>query len=339
MPIPFRDRHEMERLLLNKKLYKERVRKIVGEKMKSKKMSKVKTSSKKKTITKKVSTPKKKTTVHKKKILSKPEIPFKKIVKKNRKKNSTLPQKKFGIPSTENEVEAILSHVIQGHREEIKIEGAKFEIGVVHNAQAMPVKDIPLEYGKNSVTLLTVDPRFVFAYWEVRHDTLFEASRQIGSDAKLTLRFYDITDSGDTENSPFWDVEVFDRLGNWYLKLERPEQRLCLDIGMKSLSGRFVRICRSNLLRLPPQSLARPGPIKWMVVTASGDKLISEREEYTDADLSLLKRILGPFFFDLLMRGRFASLAGSSLEAVFYNVEALRFGESPAGKVPWASRP
>jgi hypothetical protein len=100
-------------------------------------------------------------------------------------------------------------------------------------------------------------------------------------------------------------------------------------------------------MRLPPQSLAKPGPIKWMVVSPSGDRLLSDVEDYTDADLALLKKILGPYFFDLLMRGRLASIAGSSVEAVFYDVQLLPSleqlaaitspgGASPGGS-PWAA--
>lgn len=237
-------------------------------------------------------------------------------------------------------LDEIVAQVSEGHPEEISIKESKFDIGVVHNAQAMPSQEIPFEYGKNQVMLLVVDPSFVFTYWEIRHDTLQEAQHRLGHGSKLTLRFYDITHTGNPDASPNWDVEVFDRLGNWYLRLARPEQRLCLDIGLKSSTGEFWRFSRSNVMRLPPQSLAAPGPIKWMVVTPSGETLISDAEDYTDADLSLLKKILGPYFFDLLMRGRFAQLAGSSLEAIFYDVEALRLGqppgESPSSPLAWA---
>ena len=238
--------------------------------------------------------------------------------------------------------EDIISQVSEGQAEEAKLTGSKFDIGVAHNAHAMPVQDIPQGYDKTQVMVLVVDPRFVFTYWEVRHDTMMEAQHRFNHQGKLTLRFYDITHESNTEVAPSWDVEVFDRLGNWYLRLERPEQRICLDVGVKGPSGEFWRVARSNIMRLPPQSLAAPGPIKWMVVTPAGETLISDSEDYTEADLSLLKKILGPYFFDLLMRGRFASIAGSSVEAIFYDVEALRTlpapGESPSSPLAWARR-
>ena len=236
--------------------------------------------------------------------------------------------------------EEIVAQVSEGQVEEAGIAGSKFDIGVPHNAHAMPSRDIPHEYDRDCVMLLVVDPRFAFTYWEVRHGTMMDAQNRFNHQGKLTLRFYDITLEANPDRAPSWDVEVFDRLGNWYLKLERPEQKICLDIGLKSPTGEFWRFARSNVMRLPPQSLAAPGPIKWMVVTPAGETLISDSEDYTEADLSLLKKILGPYFFDLLMRGRFASITGSSLEAIFYDVEALRMGpppgESPSSPLAWA---
>lgn len=231
--------------------------------------------------------------------------------------------------------EEIVSQSSDSENGERKIVESKFNIGVLHNAQAMPLKDLPGEYGNDRVALLVIDPRFVFSYWEIKNDTLKRAMEQAGFGAKLTLRFYDITSTGNPETSPSWDVEVFDRLGNWYLKLSHPGQRVCLDVGVKKTSGEFLHIARSNVMRLPQETLARPGPIKWMIVTPSGEKLISETEEYTDADMELLKKILGPYFYDLLMRGRFASIMGSSIEAIFYDISTLGIGESPAGKPPW----
>jgi len=251
-------------------------------------------------------------------------------------KRHALPVTEIARMTRPGDIEQIISQISDSTAEISAARETKFDIGVKHNGMAFPEHEIPSEYGKDSVVLLVVDPSFVFTYWEVRSDSLEEASRRVGH-GKLTLRFYDISASATPEQGHFWDVEVFDRLGNWYLKLAHPEQNLCLDIGVKNAQGHFYRIARSNLVKLPQQSLAKPGPIKWMVVTPSGEKAISDVEDYTDADLTLLKKILGPYFFDLLMRGRLASIAGSSVEAIFYNVENLKQGASPQGTSPWAT--
>lgn len=225
-------------------------------------------------------------------------------------------------------------------QEEHRIEEAKFDIGVQHNGKAKPVYEIPFEYQVDRAVVLTVDPRFVFTYWEVKPESMHNAVSHLGPGAKLTLRFYDISATGDPDKSPSWDIEVFDRLGNWYLRLDYPEQILCLDVGMKNGYGAFHRIARSSVIRLPRQTLAAPGPLKWMIVTPDGQKLISTVEEYTDADLELLKKILGPYFFDLLMKGQFASVAGSSMEAIFQDISAFRMPmEISSSPSSWSGRP
>ncbi|MBN1283190.1 MAG: DUF4912 domain-containing protein [Proteobacteria bacterium] len=237
-----------------------------------------------------------------------------------------------------DDLESMVAQASQEASDRIPTEAKKFEIGVPTNGLAAPQGDLPWEYGKDRAVILVVDPTFVFTYWEITNESMRRAVDSVGLDAKLTLRFYDVTHTHVIEGSRYWDVEVFDRLGNWYLRLASPEQKLCLEVGLKNPTGRFHMLARSNVMRLPPQGLAKPGPIKWMVVTPSGEKLISDVEDYTDADLDLLKRILGPYFFDLLMRGKLASITGSSIEAIFYEVEnflGMQAGESPGGS-PWS---
>ena len=250
-------------------------------------------------------------------------------------KRRTMPAP--AMPDLSN-LESMVAQASMDSAERLVSEATKFDIGIAHNGMALPSAELPTGYGTDRVVLLIVDPAFVFTYWEVTQESLKVASEQAGPSAKLTLRFYDITETGTTRGSRSWDIEVFDRLGNWYLKLASPEQMLCLEIGVKTATGEFHSISRSNVMRLPTQGLAKPGPIKWMVVTPSGEKLVSDAEEYTDADLDLLKQILGPYFYDLLMRGRLASITGSSVEAVFYDVENLNQGHSPSSGQPWSQK-
>lgn len=169
----------------------------------------------------------------------------------------------------------------------------------------------------NNVTLITIAPRFAFAYWNIQAALMIEIANKIGSDARLTLRFYDVTETQDIQNSLYWDIEVFDRQGNWYLKLQRPEQKLYLEIGMKNRTNGFSRISGADIMHMPDEVIARPGPLKWIVIRAEG-------QEYSDVDQDLLKKVLGPYFYDLLMRGRFSSIADSSIEALFHEINSLR---------------
>lgn len=201
---------------------------------------------------------------------------------------------------------------------ELLVGEAKFQLGPKQNAGEFQAHNIPFEYGKNRIVLLIVDPKFVFIYWEVQSDRMHEAVSKIGHNAKLTLRFKNL------ETNNVWDVSIYERVGNWYLKLDHPEQRLAVDVGMKNDRGDFYSLATSNTMKLPRAGLAPRGPIKWMLVLPTGEKLITEVEEYTDADLELLKKILGPYFFDLLRKGKFSTIVGSSAEHVFTEIEEIR---------------
>jgi hypothetical protein len=224
------------------------------------------------------------------------------------------------------------------HEHERVVEEAKFDLGVPHD-ERIQAQEIPHEYGLDRVILLVVDPTFVFSYWEVTQASLDEASKHLGADPKLALRFYDTSDGQSPGSCPSWDIEVFDRVGNWYLRLERPDQTLVIDIGLKDDEGRFCAVTRSNYMRTPRPSIAPPGPTTWMTVGPDGEKVVTSIEEYTDADRELLKRILGPHFYGLLVNGQFSSVVGSSMEAVFQDISLLKQPElmltsSPTG---WAS--
>jgi hypothetical protein len=179
----------------------------------------------------------------------------------------------------------------------------------------------------NRLLMLVVDPRYAFTYWEIKLESLLQAADRSGPDAKLTLRLYDTTSA--EPNVPYGDVEIFDRRGNWYLKMEQPQQRLRLEIGMKAATGEFECITRSSIMRITQEMLAHPGPIKWIASAPGEDRFAPPSEEYQDANPETLKKILGPYFYELLVRGRLTSIAGSSMEAVFHDIQTLRGGTRP----------
>ncbi len=289
----------------------------------------VKKTSAKKTVKKKVKKSGKKIS-RKKSSSSKPKNlkkkTTKKIAKKTGRKTKTKTKPKARPKKRAKKIEQLIKDMLpeQDFTEQRKIEESKFNIGVPENAHAVPLYEIPGEYHQKRAIVLTVSPDFVFAYWEVPQQAMQEANNKIGNNAKLNLRFYDITQTNSLEEAPCWDVEVFDRLGNWYLRLDYPEQKICMEVGLKNDTGHFYSITRSNIIKLPRKVMAQPQPLKWMVVSPDGQKIITDVENYTQADMELLKKILGPHFFDLLKKGEFSTISGSNLEAVFQEISSLR---------------
>ena len=105
---------------------------------------------------------------------------------------------------------------------------------------------LPAEYGENRITLMTVDPWKLFAYWEVRGSTLAKLK------GKLVLRVYDVTGiyfDGRNANIVF-DILVHERVGDSYIGVG-PNRDFIVDIGIVSREGSFTAIARSAKATTP----------------------------------------------------------------------------------------
>jgi len=118
----------------------------------------------------------------------------------------------------------------------------------------LPVEILPEEYGENSITLMTVDPKGLFTYWEVREDTVAQY------EGNLAIRVYDVTgvDFDGTNAHSFSDIPVTQRIGSWYIDVS-PEREYIVDIGMIDPLGKFVMVARSNKVSTPMEGVAEEG--------------------------------------------------------------------------------
>jgi uncharacterized protein len=118
----------------------------------------------------------------------------------------------------------------------------------------VPSEPLPSEYGENSIALITVNPHRVFAFWEVREDTLkiFQGT--------LTMRLYDITgiDFDHRDANSYADREVSERTGDLYLDVS-PAKDYVADIGILYSGGIFITIARSHKVSTPAIAAAEEG--------------------------------------------------------------------------------
>jgi hypothetical protein len=152
---------------------------------------------------------------------------------------------------------------------------AKFDLGPDAGDAPMP-GHIPWGYGADRVTAMAIDPRRLFVYWEVT-DAAIEASRKAlgrgGADAWLNLRVYDITGrlfDGTNAHSAFDEgVSRDDR--QWFFEIGKPTSTACIELGLKSSEGFFVKIARSGRVDFPREAPAGEAAVEWLTVrTASG---------------------------------------------------------------------
>jgi len=130
---------------------------------------------------------------------------------------------------------------------------------------------IPWSYGHDRVTAMPVDPEQLYVYWEVTDDAIARAREGLGAGgdgAWLGLRVYDVTGRifDGTNAHAYFDhrVERHDR--QWFLSVGRPGSTVCVDLGMKSLEGFFVRIARSSRVDFPRAAPAPSDDVQWMSV-------------------------------------------------------------------------
>ena len=146
---------------------------------------------------------------------------------------------------------------------------SKFDLG--SRAPERPAKHIPWGYGQDRITTLPVDPRRLYAYWEVR-DEAIEAARAAlgrgGRDAWLNLRVYDITGRifDGTNAHSYFDVKVDRHTRQWFFDIGKPTSTHCVEVGLKSYEGYFVKIARSGRVELPRAEPWGSGPVEWLSV-------------------------------------------------------------------------
>jgi hypothetical protein len=147
----------------------------------------------------------------------------------------------------------------------------KFDVG---EKQAQKPQYIPWGYGQDRITAMAVDPDRMFVYWEVT-DSAIERARaglgQGGPSAWLSLRVYDVTNrmfDGTNAHSYFdHKLERGDR--QWFFHIGKPTSTTCVEIGMKSLEGHFVKIARSARIEFPRREPASWQEPEWLTVHAA----------------------------------------------------------------------
>ena len=109
----------------------------------------------------------------------------------------------------------------------------------------VPLETLPSEYGENGIILMTVNPYKLFAFWEVRKETLNVFK------GKLTLRVYDVTDIDfdSMKANSFFDIAARERVGKAYVNVS-PSKEYIADIGIV-YNGIFITIARSPKVSTP----------------------------------------------------------------------------------------
>jgi len=153
--------------------------------------------------------------------------------------------------------------------EEDRIARSKFDLGQKNDEPK--VEHIPWGYGYNRITAMVINPDQLFAYWEVTDDAIDTARQALGTgggSAWLNLRLYDVTgrifDGTNAHSYTDYKVERSDR--QWFIHVGKPTSTHCVEIGLKSYEGFFVKIARSGRIDFPRREPVADAPVAWLTV-------------------------------------------------------------------------
>lgn len=152
----------------------------------------------------------------------------------------------------------------------------KFDLGRGLEARVLP-DHIPWGYGQDRVTAMVVDPDHLFVYWEVTDAAIERARPQLGAagtEAWLCLRIYDVTQRifDGTNAHSYFDHRIAREDRQWFFAVGKPTSTACVEVGLKSNEGFFVRIARSGRADFPRREPVPPSTPEWLSVrTAVGE--------------------------------------------------------------------
>lgn len=151
----------------------------------------------------------------------------------------------------------------------VEVESKKYGMETQQPSDLPGPREMDRYYGDTKLVLLVRDPEWIFAYWEIGP----EARQKFGipkdeHDKNLVLRWYDVTGlptfDGSNANRII-DLQINDMAISWYQKMPEPNRAWCADLGIMTPEGKFVTICRSQIVRTPRNKVAEVGKTEeWM---------------------------------------------------------------------------
>ncbi len=149
---------------------------------------------------------------------------------------------------------------------------SKFDLGPDVESEPMP-QNIPWGYGRNRVTAMVVDPERLYVYWEVTDEGFATARKALGRGGDgswLNLRVYDITGRlfDGTNAHSYFDQRIERHDRQWFFTINKPTSSACVEVGLKSDEGYFVKIARSGRVDFPRREPAAGGAVEWLTVRA-----------------------------------------------------------------------
>ncbi len=207
-------------------------------------------------------------------------------------------------------------------------------------AERLAVHDDPLPhgYGDDRIVLMSKDPYWLHAYWELTGASLKRAWELLGhTTAALALRVHHFAAAHTGDESGSFDVEVSEQARNWYIHGGHPGGAFEVEVGLKSADGRFVGLARSARIVCPTD---RPSDLldeEWLSLAGEFEEIYALSGGYrtlTSGGSLELRELLARRMEEMMGSGAVSSFGISSLGVSSFGAPAI----GASGAYPAAPR-
>ncbi len=204
--------------------------------------------------------------------------PRKPMEKASVKKKQSKPAKKTVQKKAVFRTEQSAADMGERHWQE-EVERAKFELVPLPPPQeSCYPPELPVAYGETRITVMVRDPFWAFAYWEIEPKRLEDLKCAMGkeaAEAQMILRVYDITgiEFNGVNAHRYFDLEITNMANNWYINVGAPDRTFCVDLGLKTKTGRFFLLARSNTIQTPRAWMSEVVDETWMSTREDFEKV------------------------------------------------------------------
>jgi hypothetical protein len=142
--------------------------------------------------------------------------------------------------------------------------------------------ELPAAYGVDRLVLIPRDPWWIFVFWEITPATREAALAALGTEAdeaRPMLRVYDVTfvDPRGSNTSLSFDLEIPRGVESWYVNVGRAAASYCTEIGLRTASGRFLPLLRSNVGDTPRATPSPDREVRWLEFGPTGPAWSSDQ--------------------------------------------------------------
>jgi hypothetical protein len=135
--------------------------------------------------------------------------------------------------------------------------------------------DLPRHYDRTMAVLLSQAPYTMHTYWEIVPSDLDSLKRKLGArgeDAAIVMRMYDVTlvDFNGKNANHWFDIDVKTDSGSWYVKLWADHVTYCAEVGLRTKTGRFFPLTRTNYVTTPRAGASGRFEVMWLEVREAG---------------------------------------------------------------------